>query len=133
MRRPRLIRTAPNGDLFVVETIDGRISLLRPGVDGELVKSEVYASGLSEPFGVAFYPPGPNPKWVYVAESNRVVRFAYKNGDLKPKAAAPEVIVRALAPTLGGHVTRDLVFSQDGEAHVRRGWLRLQQRGRTAG
>ena len=110
---PRLIRTAPNGDLFVAETIEGRVTILRPGVDGELVKSEVFASGLSEPFGIAFYPLGPNPKWVYVAESNRVVRFAYKSGDLKSKAPG-EIVVRALAPTLGGHVTRDVAFSNDG-------------------
>ncbi len=115
LESPRLIRAAPNGDLFVAETLDGRISVLRPGPDGELVKSEVYASGLSEPFGIAFYPPGPNPKWVYVAESNRVVRFAYKSGDLKPKAPAPDIVVRALAPTLGGHVTRDVAFSADGK------------------
>ena len=90
-----------------------RVTILRPGVDGELVKSEVFASGLSEPFGIAFYPLGPNPKWVYVAESNRVVRFAYKHGDLKSKAPG-EIVVRALAPTLGGHVTRDVAFSNDG-------------------
>jgi glucose/arabinose dehydrogenase len=113
LESPRLIRTAPNGDLFVAETIEGRVTILRPGADGELVKSEVFASGLSEPFGIAFYPPGPNPKWVYVAESNRVVRFAYKSGDLKSKAPG-EIIVRALAPTLGGHVTRDIAFSNDG-------------------
>jgi glucose/arabinose dehydrogenase len=115
LESPRLIRTAPNGDLFVAETLDGRISVLRPGPDGELVKSEVYASGLSEPFGIAFYPAGPNPKWVYIAESNRVIRFAYKSGDLKPKAPAPDIVVRALAPTLGGHVTRDVAFSADGK------------------
>ncbi|MGO9487378.1 MAG: PQQ-dependent sugar dehydrogenase [Rhodomicrobium sp.] len=114
LESPRLIRTAPNGDLFVAETLEGRISILRPGADGELAKNEVYASGLSEPFGIAFYPAGPNPKWVYVAESNRVIRFAYKNGDLKPKLM-PEIAVRALAPTLGGHVTRDVAFSNDGK------------------
>ncbi len=115
LESPRLIRTAPNGDLFVAETIGGRISVLRPGKDGELAKSGVFATGLSEPYGIAFYPPGPNPKWVYVAESNRVVRFPYRKGDLKPKRPKPEVIVRALAPTIGGHVTRDIVFSLDGK------------------
>jgi glucose/arabinose dehydrogenase len=114
LESPRIIRSAPNGDLFVAETLEGRITTLRPGADGELLKSEVYASGLSEPFGIAFYPPGPNPKWVYVAESNRIVRFAYKGGDLKSKAPG-EIVVRALAPTLGGHVTRDVAFSNDGK------------------
>ncbi len=27
---------------------------------------EVFASGLNQPYGIAFYPPGPNPQWVYV-------------------------------------------------------------------
>ncbi len=107
LESPRLIRTAPNGDLFVAETIEGRVTILRPGADGELVKSEVFASGLSEPFGIAFYPPGPNPKWVYVAESNRVVRFAYKHGDLKSKAPG-EIVVRLgeghrVSPCQGAH------------------------------
>ncbi len=114
LESPRAIRTAPNGDLFVAETLEGRVTILRPGAEGDLAQSDVFASGLSEPFGIAFYPAGPNPKWVYVAESNRVVRFAYKGGDLKSKAPA-EVVVRALAPTLGGHVTRDLAFSLDGK------------------
>ena len=114
LESPRAIRTAPNGDLFVAETLEGRVTILRPGAEGDLAQSDVFASGLSEPFGIAFYPAGPNPKWVYVAESNRVIRFAYKGGDLKSKAPA-EVVVRALAPTLGGHVTRDLAFSLDGK------------------
>ncbi len=111
---PRIIRTAPNGDLFVAETVEGRVTILRPGMNGELLKNEVYARGLSEPFGIAFYPPGPNPKWVYVAESNRVVRFDYKSGELQSKAPA-EIVVHTLAPTLGGHVTRDVAFSNDGK------------------
>ena len=26
------------------------------------------------------YPPGPNPRWVYVGNTDSVVRFEYKNG-----------------------------------------------------
>ena len=33
------------------------------------------------PFGIAFYPPGPNPTHVYVGNTNSVVRFPYQNGD----------------------------------------------------
>jgi glucose/arabinose dehydrogenase len=115
---PRLIRTAPNGDLFLADSKAGQIKVLR-GVtpDGKAAAAETFASGLDHPFGIAFYPLGANPKWVYIANTTSVVRFAYKNGELKA-AGAPETIV----PTLpgyaqlrgGGHWTRDVVFSKDG-------------------
>ncbi len=113
LEAPRVIRTAPNGDLFTAESSGGRIRVLRPGPDGKLVTNAVYASRLSYPFGIAFYPAGPDPKWVYVAENNRVVRFAYHTGDLHTKLA-PEIIVPRLAQTDGGHVTRDVALSNDG-------------------
>ena len=113
LERPRLIRAAPNGDLFVAESAAGRVCVLRPGADGKLAQTSVYASRLRGPFGIAFYPQGPDPKWVYVAENNRVIRFPYTNGDLEAKSR-PEVIVPELAPTHGGHVTRDVAFSNDG-------------------
>jgi glucose/arabinose dehydrogenase len=111
---PRTVRSAPNGDLFVAEMAAGRIRVLRPSADGKsAAKNAVYASGLSGPFGIAFYPQGQEPKWVYVAENNRVLRFPYRPGDLAA-AAKPEVIVAQLAPTSGGHATRDVAFSKDG-------------------
>lgn len=113
LEAPRVIRTAPNGDLFAAETSGGRILVFRPDADGKLVTKAVYASGLSYPFGIAFYPAGPNPKWVYVAENNRVIRYFYRTGDLHTKLA-PEIVVPRLAQTDGGHVTRDVVFSNDG-------------------
>jgi glucose/arabinose dehydrogenase len=109
---PRLLRTAPNGDIFVAETGAGRIRVLRPGENGTTAsQNEVFASGLRGPFGIAFYP-ADNPEWVYVGNTNSVVRFAYQDGDMKARGA-PETIVAEL-PTGGGHTTRDVVFSKDG-------------------
>jgi glucose/arabinose dehydrogenase len=112
LSNPRAIRTAPNGDIFLSETAAGRVRILR-AADGATSpdKSEVFASGLDKPFGIAFYPPGPQPRFVYVATESRVLRFPYSPGDLKP-AGEPEVIVRNI-PT-GGHSTRDITFSADG-------------------
>ena len=107
---PRLIRTAPNGDLFVAESAAGRIVVLRAG-GGEKARSSTFAFGLSGPFGIAFYPPGANPEWVYVANTDSVVRFAYRNGDLTARGNAETVVPHL--PT-GGHRTRDVVFSPDG-------------------
>jgi glucose/arabinose dehydrogenase len=112
-KEPRALVTAPNGDVFVVESAPGRIRVLRAG-DGDAKPREtgVFASGLDEPFGIAFYPPGPDPRWLYVANTGSVVRFAYRAGDLKARAK-PEPVVRTLPR--GGHITRDLAFSRDGQ------------------
>jgi len=73
---PRLIRTAPNGDMFVAESEPGRILIFR-GVtpDGKPQITGEFATGLDHPFGIAFYPLGPDPRWVYIGDTNAVVRF----------------------------------------------------------
>jgi glucose/arabinose dehydrogenase len=111
---PREMRVSPNGDILIAETGPGRIRVLR-AADGEAKPSanEVYASGLNGPFGIAFYPSGNDPKWVYVANNDSVVRFPYHAGDLKA-SAKPETVVAEL-PRGGGHSTRDIAFSLDGK------------------
>lgn len=67
LQNPRLIQRAPNGDLFVVETYPGKILVFRGmTADGKPEQTEEFTSGLTLPFGVAFYPPGKNPQYVYV-------------------------------------------------------------------
>ena len=108
----RVVRVAPNGDVFAARTRPGIVQVLRPSADRAKVdRVETFASGLQGPFGIAFYPPGPNPQWVYVAETTRVLRYAYKPGDLTA-SAKPEVVVSGLAG--GGHTTRDIAVSPDG-------------------
>ncbi|HXZ33006.1 MAG TPA: PQQ-dependent sugar dehydrogenase [Terriglobales bacterium] len=109
---PRLMRTAPNGDFFLAESGAGRIRVLR-GItgDGKAELSAIFASGLKRPYGINFYPPGPNPQWIYIGTTGAVVRFRYHNGDLK-SGGSPEHI--ADLPIGGGHWTRDIQFSPDG-------------------
>jgi glucose/arabinose dehydrogenase len=116
---PRLIRTAPNGDLFLADSKAGAIRVLRGvGADGKAKTSETFATGLDHPFGIAFYPLGANPQWIYIANTTSVVRFPYKAGELKA-STAPEAIVPVLPGYAqlrgGGHWTRDVAFSQDGK------------------
>ena len=109
--QPREIRTAPNGDLFLAETHLGQIKIFRGrDKDGKPQQVSVFATGLTQPFGIAFYPRGANPQWVYVGNTNSVVRFPYRNGDAKATGSAEEMIPHL--PT-GGHSTRDLAFSLD--------------------
>ena len=117
---PRVIVRAPNGDLFLSESGANRVRVLRDADgDGQPEVSEVFATGLERPFGIAFYPPGPEPKYVYVGNTGSVVRFRYQNGDTRAQGQA-EMIVADI-PTGneqvggGGHWTRDLEFSPDGK------------------
>src|SRR5206468_7853855 len=109
---PRVIRTAPNGDLFVADSLNNAVHVLRiPHGTAKPTTDEVFVRGLYLQFGIAFYPPGPNPQWIYIANANGLVRFPYKNGDLKPSGNAQNVI--GGIPTFH-HWARDIVFAADG-------------------
>src|SRR5450432_2313666 len=96
LSNPRLLRVAPNGDIFISEMGANRIRVLRAadGADAP-AENQIFADGLNQPFGIAFYPSGDNPQWIYVANNNSVVRFAYRKGDLKARGTA-QVIVPSL-------------------------------------
>ena len=120
-REPRLLRTAPNGDIFMSDSHGDKIFVLRGvGPDGKAQKISTFATGLNLPFGIAFYPVV-NPQWVYIGNTDSVVRFPYKSGDLVASGPAEKII-----PELpgfaqlrgGGHWTRDIVFTPDNKMLV---------------
>src|SRR5271169_1626610 len=111
LNMPRVIRVAPNGDIFLAETGAGRVRVFRPGGAGAgPAQGEVFADGLQRPYGIAFYPSGQEPRFVYVATPDSVVRFPYRSGEMKA-SGPPETI--ASLPGGGNHWTRDLAFSPD--------------------
>jgi glucose/arabinose dehydrogenase len=114
---PRLLRIAPNGDLFLADSQENKILVFR-GVDGngKAQQTSEFATGLVQPFGIAFYPEGPNPKWIYIGNTDSVVRIPYQNGDLKARGEAQNLTDLPGGGRLrgGGHWTRDVVFSKDG-------------------
>jgi mono/diheme cytochrome c family protein len=107
-----VLTKAPNGDLFVADAMFGAVRVVRvlPG-RATPVRDEVFANGLKQPFGIAFYPVGSNPRWVYIANSDGVIRFRYRNGALKA-TGKPQRIV-AGTPTTHRYA-RDIAFSPDG-------------------
>jgi mono/diheme cytochrome c family protein len=108
----RVIREAPNGDLFVADTTFDAVRALRVSAGSETpVRNEVFAGGLKRPFGIAFYPIGSNPRWVYIANSDGVVRFRYRNGDLKATGKPEQIIVGT--PTIHRYA-RGVAISADG-------------------
>ncbi len=114
---PRLIRVAPDGDLFLADSGAGEIIVLRGvGADGKAAQISTFASGLDHPFGIAFYP-ADNPRYIYVGNATTVQRIPYHGGDLHASGPAETVVpdvpgYRQLAG--GGHWTRDVAFSKDG-------------------
>ncbi|KAA3441868.1 sorbosone dehydrogenase [Mesorhizobium sp. SARCC-RB16n] len=110
---PRVVRVAPNGDLFVADSEANQVRVYRLNEgSAKPAKKGIFAGGLHQPYGIAFYPPGNDPQWVYVANSDSIVRFAYRNGDLKA-SGEPETIVDNIPAN--HHWTRDIAFSPDGK------------------
>ncbi|HEX3738102.1 MAG TPA: PQQ-dependent sugar dehydrogenase [Terriglobales bacterium] len=113
LTNPRIMRIAPNGDIFLAETSAGDIKVFRGMTsDGKPEQVKVFATGLNTPFGIAFYPLGKNPEWVYVSNMDSVVRFPYHNGDMT-SSGPPQHLLDL--PSGGHHRSRDIVFSPDGK------------------
>jgi glucose/arabinose dehydrogenase len=118
LKNPRLLRTAPNGDIFIADSGANEILVMRGVEAGGTVGTQVFASGLEQPFGIGFYPPGPNPQYIYIGNTGSVVRFPYHNGDLKARGLAEMIVANIPSGghlTGGGHWTRDVIFSADGK------------------
>ena len=109
---PRQLRVAPNGDLFVSESGKGQVVVYANDHGTLKTTKSVFATGLSDPFGIAFYP-AQNPQWVYVATPDYVMRYPYAAGDLKARAPGQKVVPHLAAG--GAHTSRDVVFSPDGQ------------------
>jgi glucose/arabinose dehydrogenase len=111
-KQPRRLRVAPNGDIFLSESGAGRVLVFPAAAAGSTpAKPEVFAENLDRPYGIAFYPPA-DPRYVYVAAADQVVRYPYRSGSLK--AAGPAEVIIANLPTKR-HWTKDLAVSRDGK------------------
>lgn len=106
LRAPRTLHPAPGGGMLLAEFGAGRVLLLHQ--NGQ---SETLLSGLDLPYGLALYPPQGPARYLYVAETNRVIRVPLAPGTLHVTGPAETII-----PNLpqGGHVTRDIAFSPGG-------------------
>jgi len=114
LENPRVLVFAPNGDLFVANSEANEVLAYRfeEGSATPVEEAVFAAEGLDQPYGIAFYPPGDSPEWVYVGNADGAVRFPYASGDLEA-TGGPETIIDGIPAE--GHWTRDIVFSPDGE------------------
>lgn len=136
---PRWLYVLPNGDVLVAETnappkpedrkgIKGavmkavmkragasgasanRITLLRDvDNDGVADTRTVFAKGLNSPFGMALV-----GNTFYVANTDAVVRFAYRDGMTRIQSAPIKVVDLPAGP-INHHWTKNLIASRDGK------------------
>src|SRR3984893_12505700 len=106
-KQPRWLAIAPNGDIFLADTHGGAIYILRdPQHTGGAQQRETFLSGLDEPFGIVFH-----DDYIYVGDENAVLRYKF---DPKTSQRLGEAEKLMDLPR-GGHSTRALVFSADGQ------------------
>ena len=135
---PRWLYVLPNGDVLVAESnapprpddVPGlkgwvmrlvmgragagtpsanRITLLRDADgDGRVDQRAVLLSGLNSPFGMALV-----GDWLYVANTDAVLRFPYRRGDLQINQPGTPVLALP-AGDINHHWTRNLIASADG-------------------
>lgn len=122
---PRWLVTAPNGDVFLAESYEGRVRVLRDANnDGRADSIETYAEGFERPHGMAFHNGG-----LYITDTEGVWRFDYRDGDVhggeRRLITPPGAFGRA-----DNHWTRNIIFAPDGKTFLvtigSRGNLRLE-------
>lgn len=109
-RYPRWMALAPNGDVFVADSRANSIIVLRDkDKDGVADERFVWSDKLAQPFGMAFH-----ENWFYVANTDSIVRFAYKPGQTA-STGDPEKLVDLTPGGYNQHWTRNILFSPDGK------------------
>lgn len=112
LSRPRWLHVATNGDVFLAESYDNRIRLLRDtNGDGKVDQNTVFAQELNQPFGMAVAPDG---KSFYVANTDSVVQFPYQVGQTRLEGE-PQLITKLTGGGYNQHWTRNLTFGPDGK------------------
>jgi glucose/arabinose dehydrogenase len=109
-KNPRWMTLAPNGDVFLADSAANSIIILRDkDKDGLAEERFTFAENLRQPFGMAF-----GGDWFYVANTDSVVRFKYKNGQTRAEGE-PEKIINLTEGGYNQHWTRNIIFSPDGK------------------
>ncbi|MDA2921266.1 sorbosone dehydrogenase family protein [Desulfobacterota bacterium AH_259_B03_O07] len=107
---PRFMAFSPDGILFATSLRKGKVVALPDNdQDGRADKILNFIKGLHKPNGIAFY-----DGYIYVGESNQIVRFKYNGINSNP--GQKEVLVPNL-PT-SGHFTKTVSFGPDGKMYV---------------
>jgi glucose/arabinose dehydrogenase len=134
LSNPRWLYQLPNGDILVAEsntikntlmqagavvkgaskaenmkTSANRITILRDADgDGKPEVKEIFLKDLNQPFGMLLL-----NGWLYVANTDMLMRYPYKTGDLKIEAKGEEIL-KLPAGGKNQHWTRNIITNSDG-------------------
>jgi glucose/arabinose dehydrogenase len=109
IQQPRWLAMSPNGDVFVADSAAGQVLVLD---ENQPALRAVFADHLKLPFGIAFH-----DDYVYIANTNEVVRFLYDPKTSKRLGQAEHILD---LPGWGynQHWTRTVAFSGSGRMFV---------------
>ena len=120
--RARFMAKSPDGRLFVTDmrnlsdNSDGKIYVLSNfnQTSKKFENKITYLSGLRNPNSVAFYSDGNGIDWLYIALTDKLVRYKYTQGETSP-TSEPETLATfpdyGLSYKYGGwHLTRTVVI-----------------------
>jgi len=103
----------PTATFWVTETVGDAFPCCTRRPDGtRAAGADVYVPGLKQPFWSRVLSDADHPRWLYVAETNRVTTLRLSRRRCEAGREA-EVVIPQL-PSGGGHFTRDIAFSPDG-------------------
>ncbi len=125
LKRIRFMAWSPDERLFVTDMYDlsdntkGKIYILEKfnTASSTFASTTAYLSNLRNPNSLAFYRDNEGQDWIYIALTDKLIRYKYTAGDMKPQGIA-EVIATFPAYGLsykygGWHLTRTITVHND--------------------
>jgi glucose/arabinose dehydrogenase len=130
LKRVRFMARSPDNRIFVTDMYNltdnsrGVVYILDDFDErkGEFRRVTPYLKELRNPNSIAFYTDRAGQSWLYLALTDRLVRYRYANGDDRPQSA-PEVIATfpdyGLSYKYGGwHLTRTVAVGPNDKLYV---------------
>ncbi|HLW78230.1 MAG TPA: PQQ-dependent sugar dehydrogenase, partial [Terriglobia bacterium] len=106
---PRWMALAPNGDVFLSDSAAGTVYVLRDTRGAGIADTRfLFASGLHQPFGLAFH-----GGYLYVGNTDAVILFRYQPGQIEAEDF-PQKMCDLPSNGYNNHWTRNVIFNPDG-------------------
>lgn len=130
LKRVRFFALSPDRRVFATDLHDlgdnrrGVVYILDGwnAADGRFGRAIPYLTGLRNPNSIAFHVDAEGRQWLYLALTDRLVRYRYRNGDDAPSGETETLATfpdYGLSYKYGGwHLTRSIAFADNGKLYV---------------
>ncbi len=131
LKRARFFARSPDGRIFVTDMYNltdnkrGAVYILDGwnASTGKFSTVVPYMTGLHNPNSLQFYKGENGQDWLYLAETEKLTRRKFTNGETKPTDGDPQTIATfpdyGLSYKYGGwHLTRTITFAPNGKLYV---------------